>query len=60
MKIAIAALLAGTAAAFAPSVSKTRSTALKATYENEIGGMLTNEPLCCALYHFSHSLFSRY
>lgn len=38
MKIAIAALLAGTAAAFAPSkVAQTSSTALKMSYENELG-----------------------
>ena len=38
MKLAIAALLAGSAAAFAPSASKARSTALNQnTYENELG-----------------------
>lgn len=38
MKLAIAALLAGSAAAFAPAqVGKTSSSALKMSYENELG-----------------------
>ena len=37
MKLAIAALLAGSAAAFAPSASKAGSSALKMGYENELG-----------------------
>ena len=37
MKLAIAALLAGSAAAFAPSASKASSSALSMGYENEIG-----------------------
>jgi len=37
MKIAIAALLAGSAAAFAPSASKAGSSALSMSYENELG-----------------------
>jgi Chlorophyll A-B binding protein len=37
MKIAIAALLAGSAAAFAPASSKASSSALSMSYENELG-----------------------
>ena len=37
MKLAIAALFAGSAAAFAPSASKTGSNALSMSYENEVG-----------------------
>ena len=37
MKLAIAALLAGSAAAFAPAASKTSSNALSMSYENELG-----------------------
>ena len=37
MKLAIAALLAGSAAAFAPSASKAGSSALSMGYENELG-----------------------
>ena len=37
MKLAIAALLAGSAAAFAPVAQKASSTALKMSYENEAG-----------------------
>ena len=41
MKLAIAALLAGTAAAFAPSASKVRtSNAVRMSYEDEIGVIL--------------------
>ena len=42
MKLAIATLLAGTAAAFSPSVPKGSSSALKMGYENELG---VQEPL---------------
>jgi len=37
MKLVIAALLAGSAAAFAPSASKAGSSALSMSYENELG-----------------------
>jgi hypothetical protein len=37
MKLAIATLLAGSAAAFAPSASKSSLSALKMSYENELG-----------------------
>ena len=37
MKLAIATLLAGSAAAFAPSANKASSSALKMSYENELG-----------------------
>ncbi|GAX15189.1 hypothetical protein FisN_12Lu194 [Fistulifera solaris] len=37
MKLAIAAILAGSAAAFAPSANKASSSVLKMSYENELG-----------------------
>jgi hypothetical protein len=37
MKLAIAALVAGSAAAFAPSAQKASSTALRMGYESELG-----------------------
>jgi hypothetical protein len=37
MKLAIAALVAGSAAAFAPSVQKPSTTALMSGFENELG-----------------------
>jgi hypothetical protein len=37
MKLAIAALVAGSAAAFAPSAQKASSTSLKMGYESELG-----------------------
>jgi hypothetical protein len=39
MKLAIAALLAGSAAAFAPAGSKARVTSLAMSYENELGAL---------------------